>query len=184
MSKTLGIGTTNASELYTFGYSLYPPQVTASARPSRLKFDISEDVLLNLRGLGYTWKEISSLLFVSRTTLWRRVAELGIREETGFSDISDKQLDQFVVSFVNIHGFHIGFSMVCCHLCSRGLKVQRDRVRASLRRVDPNNSHLRWATVITRRTYSVPGPNSLWHIDGHHTLVRNLTGSSRIRKDE
>ena len=29
----------------------------------------------------------------------------------------------------------------------------------------------RWATVITRRTYSVPGPNSLWHIDGHHSLL-------------
>ena len=23
-----------------------------------------------------------------------------------------------------------------------------------------------------RRPYSVPGPNSLWHIDGHHKLIR------------
>ena len=26
--------------------------------------------------------------------------------------------------------------------------------------------------MITRRVYSVPGPNSLWHMDGHHTLIR------------
>ena len=25
--------------------------------------------------------------------------------------------------------------------------------------------------VVSRRAYSVPGPNSLWHIDGHHSLV-------------
>ena len=30
---------------------------------------------------------------------------------------------------------------------------------------------LRWATVVSRRAYSVPGPNSLWHIDGHHSLI-------------
>jgi hypothetical protein len=145
--------------------------VTASEGPGRPKYDISEEVLLNLRALGYSWKEISSLLLVSRTTLWRRVAELGIREETGFSNISDEQLDQFVKAFIDTHGFHVGFSMVYGHLRSTRLKVQRDRVRASLRRVDPENSGLRWATVITRRTYSVPGPNSLWHIDGHHSLI-------------
>ena len=29
----------------------------------------------------------------------------------------------------------------------------------------------RWHQPISRRTYSVAGPNSLWHIDGHHNLV-------------
>lgn len=152
-------------------YSLYPPRVIVSEGPGRPKYDISEEVLLNLRALGYSWKEISSLLLVSRSTLWRRVADLGIREQTGYSIISDEELDQVIRSFVDTHGSHVGFSMVYGHLRSTGLKVQRDRVRAGLKRVDPNNSRLRWATVITRRTYSVPGPNSLWHIDGHHSLI-------------
>lgn len=26
-------------------------------------------------------------------------------------------------------------------------------------------------TTISRRAYCVPGPNSLWHIDGHHSLI-------------
>jgi hypothetical protein len=37
--------------------------------------------------------------------------------------------------------------------------------------VDPTNVRLRWAVVVSRRTYSVPGSNSLWHLDGHHSLV-------------
>lgn len=26
--------------------------------------------------------------------------------------------------------------------------------------------------VVSRRTYQVPWPNSLWHLDGHHSLIR------------
>ncbi|XP_068736571.1 uncharacterized protein [Montipora capricornis] len=43
--------------------------------------------------------------------------------------------------------------------------------RESIARVDPGNSRIRWAVVISRTAYSVAGPNSLWHIDGHHSLV-------------
>ena len=57
------------------------------------------------------------------------------------------------------------------HLRSLGLRVQRDRIRESIGRVDPENSRIRWAVVISRRAYSVAGPNSLWHVDGHHSLV-------------
>ena len=152
-------------------YSICQPEVMMSDRPGRPKYIIFEEVLLNLKSLGYTWQEVSSLLLVSRTTLWRRVEELGLRDRIGFSTVTDEELDQIVQSFISVHGCHVGFSMVYGHISSLGMKVQRDRVRACLRRVDPQNSRLRWATVITRRTYSVPGPNSLWHIDGHHSLI-------------
>ena len=39
-------------------------------------------------------------------------------------------------------------------------------------RVDPVNVCMRRMRVIRRRTYSVSGPNALWHIDGHHSLIR------------
>ena len=152
-------------------YSVCQPEITTSEGPGRPKYNISEDVLLSLKSLGYTWQEISSLLLVSRTTLWRRVDELGIRDQIGYSTISNEELDQIIHSFISVHGCHVGFSMVYGHISSLGMKLQRDRVRASLKRVDPQNSRLRWAAVITRRTYSVPGPNSLWHIDGHHSLI-------------
>jgi len=38
--------------------------------------------------------------------------------------------------------------------------------------VDPANTALRWGIVVSRRQYSVPWPNSLWHLDGHHSLIR------------
>ena len=45
-------------------------------------------------------------------------------------------------------------------------------MRESLTRVDPVNTALRWGIVVSRRKYSVPWPNSLWHLDGHHSLIR------------
>ena len=58
------------------------------------------------------------------------------------------------------------------HLRSRNIYVQRQRVRSSLVRTDPAGSAMRWFNTITRRVYSVRGPNSLWHIDGLHCLIR------------
>ena len=66
----------------------------------------------------------------------------------------------------------VGFSLVYGHLESIGIHVQQIRVRNLLRRFDPTFSHMRWAAVIHRRSYSVRAPNSLWHIDGHHSLIK------------
>ena len=62
--------------------------------------------------------------------------------------------------------------MILSHLRSEGLIVQRDRIRKCLARIDPHNSRIRWAITVSRRAYSVAGPNSLWHQDGHHSLVK------------
>ena len=133
--------------------------------------EIDEETLLHFRTLGYKWKDIAEL-FVSRWTLWRRARELGINEETGFTIIGNTDLDDIVRAFMNIQGGLVGYSMVCGHLRSMDINVQRERIRASISRVDPINCRLRWATVVSRGAYSVPGPNNLWHIDGHHILIR------------
>ena len=39
-------------------------------------------------------------------------------------------------------------------------------------RVDPNGVRPRLSQVLHRRKYLVPGPNSLWHVDGYHKLIR------------
>ena len=56
-------------------------------------------------------------------------------------------------------------------LRSRGLRIQRRRVRACLRRIYPIGTALRWNPTIYRR-YHVRHPNALWHIDGNHKLIR------------
>ena len=72
---------------------------------------------------------------------------------------------------MSTHGNLVGCPLMSGHLRSLGLRVQRDQIRASIARVDPENSRICWAVVVSRRAYSVPGPNSLWHTDGHHSLV-------------
>ncbi|XP_066931344.1 uncharacterized protein [Clytia hemisphaerica] len=50
--------------------------------------------------------------------------------------------------------------------------LQRNRCQKLLAEIDPVGAAQRWAQVIKRRQYSVPSPNSLWHIDSNHALVR------------
>jgi len=57
-------------------------------------------------------------------------------------------------------------------LRQRGVTVQRRRLRESVARTDPIRRHVRWHQAVTRQTYSVQHSNSLWHIDGHHSLIR------------
>ena len=152
-------------------YALESPPLSRTTSAGRPKLEISEDVLLQLRSLGFKWKHISDMLLVSRWTIRRRVIEYGIEETTGFTNMTDAELDGLVQQFMQEHGSLIGCSMISGHLRSLGLRVQRQRVRESIVRVDPVNVRVRWASVIYRRAYSVPGPNSLWHLDGHHSLV-------------
>lgn len=52
------------------------------------------------------------------------------------------------------------------------VRVQRQRVRESLQRVDPSGVRVRCKNVLRRRQYSVPSPNALRHVDGYHKLIR------------
>ena len=108
----------------------------------------------------------------SRWTIYRRVREFNLQDLDRFSDISNNELDELIRGYISRHGNTTGESYLIGFIRSKGIRVQRDRVRSSLTRVDPENTALRWACVITRRVYSVQGPNSLWHIDGNHALIR------------
>jgi hypothetical protein len=67
---------------------------------------------------------------------------------------------------------YVEMHMMQGYLRAQGVCVQRDRLRRSLRRVDPLGSAIRWSRTVARRTYNVPTPNSLWHFDAHMKLVR------------
>ena len=82
-------------------YSTKSPATSERMGPGRPKFIIEEEALLQFRSLGFTWKDIASLLLVSRWTVWRRVRELEISEETGFSEIGNDELDHIVRSFMH-----------------------------------------------------------------------------------
>jgi len=137
----------------------------------RPRWSIESETLISFRSLGFTWIQISEMLLVSRWTIQRRVKEFGIEEMTGYSNISDDELDREILNAKEAYGSLAGRSMITGYLQSKGFRVQRSRIMKSLVRVDPASSRMRWACIIKRRKYSVPGPNSLWHADGHHSLI-------------
>ena len=81
-------------------YTLESPPVSRTNNIGRPKLEISEHVLLELRSLGFKRKQISDMLLVSRWTIRRRVVEFGIEETTGFTDITDSELDGLVQQFM------------------------------------------------------------------------------------
>ena len=62
--------------------------------------------------------------------------------------------------------------MVKGHLRSRGIFIQRSRLRSSLNRVNAEGRAERKLTAIHRRVYFCPSPNYVWHLDGTHKLIR------------
>ena len=58
----------------------------------------------------------------------------------------------------------IGERLLMGMLHSKRIRFSRETLREVIHDIDPINTVLRWSTKIVRRSYSVPGPNSLWHI--------------------
>ena len=131
--------------------------------------EIMKDQLEFLRSKHFRWARISKLLGISERTLRRRREEFGL-ETDGFTEISESNLTAVVQSVKSVTP-NSGQSRMLGALRSRGLHVQRWKVREIMRRIDPVGTALRWNQVLYRRKYSVPGPNALWHIDGHHKLI-------------
>ena len=72
-------------------------------------------------------------------------------------------------------------------LRSRGISVQRQRIRETLYSIDPRGANRRLRRALHRREYKVEAPNSLWHGDGYHKLIRwrmvvhgGIDGYSRV----
>ena len=60
-------------------------------------------------------------------------------------------------------------------LLSQSLRITTEkRIRNSVKRVDPESVLVRNLPikVVERKSYKVPGILALWHIDGHHKLIR------------
>lgn len=145
-----------------------------SGDKGRPVISIDKDFLLELLESDFTVSEISNILHVSRRTIQRRIEEYQLRLICPkHSDITEAELDDEVLKILQIFP-NCGIRNMKGHLRSRNLRVKWEDVRSSLWRVDPEGILNRSIslTIINRRTYSVPGPLALWHVDGNHKLVR------------
>ena len=59
-----------------------------------------------------------------------------------------------------------GEVMLQGHISRLGFKIQRAELRASIHRVDHDNTVSRSSCAIKRRAYILPRPNTVWHLDG------------------
>jgi len=75
------------------------------------------------------------------------------------------------------------FTFFCAPYLCIVLHIIGQRVQESMRRVDPGGILVRTLQLNPRRRrrYSVPAPNSLWHIDGNHKLIRYQTNINQIK---
>ena len=140
-------------------------------RRGRQPIPIHEEQLRYLLEVHFSTGQIACMLHVSPRTIRRRIIQYGLQEEVTFSEIDDDSLDAITSCFVDTHP-NCGERSLSGFLRSSHLRIQRQRVRDSLMRVDPRGVQLRFRQVLHRRHYNVPMPNSLWHIDGYHRLIR------------
>ena len=103
-----------------------------------------------------------------RTLNWQR-QEFGmpLGQQHNFFSLSDADLDNIVRSILSVTP-QSGVGLVQGALRPRGLRIQRRRVIEALQSLDPVMSVLRQSRRINRRTYHVPGPNSMWYVYNIH----------------
>jgi hypothetical protein len=138
----------------------------------RPPISISEEDIKYLLSIGFTKTKVATFLGISRKTLYNKISSF--QDSTSFSkysNITDAQLDLVIQKVKHDHP-NDGEIMVAGHLLKEGLKVQRARLRASIHRIDPHGVKERRSVAIRRRQYHVDSPNTVWHIDGHHKLIK------------
>ncbi|CAL8406601.1 unnamed protein product [Arctogadus glacialis] len=144
-----------------------------SGSVGRPRLNIESQTLLNLLSTGLPLTSLSDLHGISRSTLYRRMQEHNLSVRKCYSDISDDVLDQKVRS-IKARMPHAGYRLVKGSLQAMGHRISWRRVKMSLQRVDGAGIIARMVQLscIARRTYSVPAPLSLVHIDTNHKLIR------------
>ena len=134
------------------------PSTFKTGTAGRPKLEINSDQIRSFRKLGFSWTKIASVLGISRRSLYRRRHEFDVES---FNEISDADLD-LLVQEILMRAPNSGERLMIGSLRSRGLRIQRKRIRESILRVDPVSRLMRRRGCIKRRQYNVPGVNYLW----------------------
>ena len=168
-SASMLLLTTSVCDLVVFMEDTLLRNQLRAKNQGRPRLDIDQQVMF-LNSIDFSLPDMAHMLRCSTRTVQRRLKDLGISRRQRYSTLPDTALDERVHE---IHSRHTdaGCRMIAGILRSDGVILQRERVRQSLRRVDPAGSRWRLARALHRRKYNVSSPNALWHIDGNHKLV-------------
>ena len=103
----------------------------------------------------------------------RRIREYETFVRQRYSNITDETLDGLVEELMREFP-NCAYKRMTGLLLNSGHRIQQNRIRECMRRVNPEGVLLRVLELRTvrRRRYQVSGPLALWHIDGNHKLIR------------
>lgn len=121
-----------------------------------------------LRSDENTVREISDELDMPIRSIRHYMRKCGLSVGSRFSDISSTQLKNYVYQIVT-ENTNLGEVSIRSRLCALGFKVQRQRVRDTIKNTA---CHLVQPRKIIIRKYKVRAPLSLLHIDGKHKLIK------------
>ncbi|XP_076843075.1 uncharacterized protein LOC143487790 [Brachyhypopomus gauderio] len=159
--------------LQDVAHQLHVLSETEEVNVGRPSYNLPPNIIEAHLLLGHTAGNIAQLFGVSERTIRRRMAQYGIRVCSLLTPMDNKDLDETVAQILQHHP-NCGYRMMVGYLNAQGIRIQRQRVQESMWRVDPHGVLMRTIQLNPRRRrkYFVPGPNSLWHIDGNHKLIR------------
>ena len=146
--------------------------VTSLPLNGRPKVEVDLSQVNELTSMGFSKSNIAKMLGISRKTLYNKtVGQPSVMPK--YTAMNQAELDSVILSIKENHPKD-GEVMITGHLLSKGIRVPRSRVRASIHRVDPCGVALRKSIAIKRRIYNSHYPNYVWHIDidGNHKLIK------------
>ena len=94
--------------------------------PGRPKITIDVEQIQSLRTIGFTWVDISKMLGISRSTLYRRCAEMGLDDTRRHTEITDDELDNTIIRLKEVLP-HVGERVIIGHLHQSSIYIQRER---------------------------------------------------------
>ena len=119
----------------------------------------------------FTQTKIARLFGCSPRTIRKRILQYGLDELTQYDSISDQDLDDSVAYLV-FNFPTAGQKTMAGLLWSQGHRVQRGEFVIACFELTPGVYNKESRRILRRRQYRMTGPNSLWHIDGLHKLIR------------
>jgi len=104
----------------------------------------------------------------SSETISRKLQVFNLSIQT--THVADNDLDQVIL--LNVHRYlNAGQKSYSAFVLGQGIYISRQRVHDSLLQGDPNSVMQRYKKAVKRSKYSVPGSNSVRHLNGYHKLI-------------
>ena len=156
--------------VYYTGIRVHLERIDAPGRP---RYHITEEQLASLLQLNFTCADIATMLGVSLRTIRRRMSEYNLSVRACYTSIDETDLDHAIRELKGEFP-NSGYRIMDGLLRQRGIRITQSCLREAMHRVDPHGITVRFADLIHRRKYHVPGPQALWHLDGNHKLIRYI----------